>query len=151
VVLAVDDDDQVLYLLACLLGARFHFIINIFEYAIDQIDLGLSPVFVLLDLHISPGQTADGLLCLGSLCCAGYLRPVLILSSEPSFYQTAKAFHTGGGANGYILKTDLINLRVRPERLLFLKKHGVSVRFRSPQLSSRISLPAVSTYGTSTS
>lgn len=74
------------------------------EDAVRFIDKGLSPSFVLLDIHLSVDQNADGFRCLNLLRRAGYNGPVFILSGDIAFDQALNAARAG--ANGYLVKND---------------------------------------------
>lgn len=102
-ILAVDDEPQICRLIYRILNCGHYKVVTAVS-AEEAVTLAIqhTPSLVLLDLHLSSTDAADGIDCLIALRDNGYKKPIFILSGDDSFDQVRLAAQNG--ANGYLLK-----------------------------------------------
>jgi DNA-binding response OmpR family regulator len=102
-ILLIDDDPQIQSLLVRYLDRERYKVLCApgADEALSLLDI-FSPTFILLDLHLSKVQNADGIALLQELRDTDYKNPIYILSGDTSFDKTDLAVKNG--ANGYLIK-----------------------------------------------
>ena len=116
-VLVVDDDPQVLRVMLRILDRTRYQVRTAMtrDEALSIADVD-SPGFILLDLHLSSTQCADGLALLKELRASGHTQPIFMLSADPSIDHACEAARLG--ANGYLVKSDPHRFLERLNKLL---------------------------------